>query len=181
MKNRFLLWLILGITLSCSNISQNTSRASQKRIKLPENFEIYNSELKKTEFAAGNKNFPLRIFTTINVSCATCIQKLAEWEKFQKEVKHCTKLLLVPVCVSKDKFELIKYLFENNKVGELNFPLLLDSSQTFGTLNKRFADVMSGISVLTNADNEVLLTGNPIENKADRIKFLDRICNLKTQ
>ena len=51
-----------------------------------------------------------KIFTQINVSCATCIQKLAKWQNFIKQLDGCDSIYLIPVCKSKDKFELIKYL-----------------------------------------------------------------------
>jgi hypothetical protein len=56
---------------------------------------------------------------------------------------------------------------------------LLDTANTFGVLNKRYYDDMISESVLTNSEDQVLISGNPIENEIDRNKFLNSICTYK--
>lgn len=163
---------------SCSNGNKHSDDYLDKTIVFPDDLEIYNSILQKSDFLSGSKSSQLKIFTVINVSCATCILKLDKWESFLSEMKECSrKVLLIPVCTSEDKFEMIKFLFENNRVGKVSYPLLLDSTGSFIKLNKQqFTDDMQGIAVLTNSDNKVLLTGNPIEDKADKLKFVSEMC-----
>jgi hypothetical protein len=180
--SRLLVWVPFLILSSCVYDNKGLSQVPEARqILLPEGLETYNSALDKTEFHPGAKSHSLKIFTTINVSCATCVLKLDEWKKFQMEAGNCTKVLLVPVCTSKDKFEMLKYLFESNELKEVDFPLLLDSTRAFQAANKQFAGDASGVAVLTDSDNVVMLTGNPIENQTDRQLFLDKICKLNSR
>jgi hypothetical protein len=167
------------IVILFSSCEEKNNNSNYERIYFPENFELLNSNISNKDYIQKSKKFKFKIFTQINVSCATCIQKLAKWQNFIKQLDGCDSIYLIPVCKSKDKFELIKYLFESNKVGDLNFTLLLDTANTFGVLNKRYYDDMISESVLTNSEDQVLISGNPIENEIDRNKFLNSICTYK--
>lgn len=175
---RILICLLFAAFLSCGHDNKNAGITSvSERIRVPEGLQVYNSSLDKKEFQPETKSFRFKIFTTINVSCATCILKLEEWKKFEAEINNCTPVLLVPVCTSKDKFEMLKYLIESNKIQNIGFPLLLDSTGSFKKWNKQFE---GDNSVLTDENNVVMLTGKPTETEKDYRLFLNKVCTFST-
>jgi hypothetical protein len=104
------------IVILFSSCEEKNNNSNYERIYFPENFELLNSNISNKNYIQKSKKFKFKIFTQINVSCATCLQKLTKWQNFIKQLDGCDSIYLIPVCKSKDKFELIKYLFESNKV-----------------------------------------------------------------
>ncbi len=179
--NNKLIFIILLIFFSCRQDREPDKATPASFVRLPGDFEIYNSELGKKSFIPGNTGYSLKLFTTINVSCATCLLNLEKWKLFYKEATKCNKILLVPVCYTKDNFEILKFLFEEKKISGIEFPLLLDSVGTFTEMNKQFGGETSGMSVITNAANKILFSGNPMDSETVRKRFLEFICNFSAQ
>jgi hypothetical protein len=60
-------------------------------------------------------------------------------------------------------------------VGSVQIPLVLDIDNTFRKENALLIDQHGETTVLTDAHNRILLTGNPIESKEDKEKFFQKI------
>ncbi len=144
---------------------------------LPKNIEIY-EPLKVNESSGANAPAnKLKIYTVIDVSCATCLLKFEKWEAFKNEMSISNNVKIIPVCISTDKFEMLKFLFENKKLPNISFALMLDIDRRFLEDNKKLIDGNNDLTVLVNTDNEVLLSGNPNENemlKSDYIKIISK-------
>lgn len=178
----FLTGMTILILSSCSNIAKEPSEfVAKQQVALPNDLEVYNSSLQLNQVTSGKSKFQFKIFTAVNTSCATCLAKIEQWEQFSQDANKCAKTLVVPVCNSKDKFEMLKFLIETKIDRKLNVTLLLDSSNSFQKLNPELASATTGLSVLTDAANSVLFTGNPTETPTDRQRFIDKICEKANQ
>jgi hypothetical protein len=164
--------LICLLLTSCKS-NTNENKINQV-IKIPAHIEKYNPYMKNVDSLKDEP--PLLIYTLVDVSCATCILKLEKWNTFFAEIKDNKKNLLSirPVCFSKDHFETLKFLFESKQIAKIDFPLLLDINNKFISENSSLVK-MGEMTALTNAGNEVLMTGNPIENAEDRKRFIEKI------
>lgn len=162
--------------ISCKAPAGDTQ--TKQALRLPDSLEEYYPYNKPADInrLKSRKTSDLRIYTLVDVSCSTCILKLGKWNTFYQELKNSGQQFpdLKPICFSEDHFETLKYLFESNQISKIDFPLLLDVENKFIAENHGLVK-MGEMTVLTNARNEVLLAGNPIENHEDREKFLRKI------
>lgn len=175
-----LLTCLLAFIVSCDYAYRPAIKKSKvELVRLPDKLEWYHPSISSEVLHSNQTASKFILFTGINVSCSSCILKLDELKKLRQQSAHCDRVFIAPVCTSNDKFELLKYLVEENKVADFDFPLLLDHNGEFVKLNSGFSDFMSGVSVLTDEKYKVLLVGNPVEDTADRQRFLEKICKLK--
>jgi hypothetical protein len=64
------------------------------------------------------------------------------------------------ICYSKDNFELVKYLSENEKIN-FPFPYIFDTNDKFSQQNPLFKQGHPYQTVLVNKNNEILIFGDP--------------------
>lgn len=164
--------LAVCLFLSCT---ENRNEINQTSLKIPDNLKIF-KETNHTNISKELKSNSLLIFTSINTSCATCLLDFKKWREFQDILKK-NKVGLVPICHSKDNFELLKYLFESGELESLDFPIFLDINNEFLDLNDNLLDGNKNLTVLTNSKKEVILHGNPFQNQNLMNKYLKMIKN----
>lgn len=149
------------------------------KVVMPTDIEIYSPLGADTSRAfLTDHQSPLKIYTLINTSCATCLMKLERWDKFQTENPDFSKVPIIPVCFSKDSFALLKFLFDSHKIKSMHLPLVLDVKHTFHDLNKTV--VRTGdFTALTDAEDHIIVGGDPLENENVRTRFLEALHNVK--
>lgn len=151
--------------LSCSK--------NKKTINIPEQLEVYppiGTQKRNNPLIADN----LKIYTLINVSCSTCLLQIQKWDNFQKVLNE-TGVSVIPICYSKDNFELLKYLYESRKLGDLQLSLYLDTNNQLIKQNKSLVSAAGKLTVLVNAKDEILLRGSPVENSTMKKKYITTI------
>ena len=172
--------MVLIFALPCIYIlacQQQHNTDKGMKLILPQNIEIYKPvKLNEPENANASAN-QLKIYTIIDVSCATCLLKFEKWQAFKREISLFNNVKIIPICISTDRFETMKFLFENKKLPDISFALMLDIDRRFLADNKKLVDGNNDLTVLVNTDNEVLLSGNPTENeilKSDYLKVIGK-------
>jgi hypothetical protein len=156
-----LVFIVLMVTsfMSCNNDKEVINELGV--VLVPEKLIAYNySDSTSTSIGFGKK---YRLYTSINVSCSTCIFELEDWRLFATGKMEYT-FDFYPICYAKDNFEMLKYLFENEDIKPLNFPLFLDADNEFITNNELLVSMNDNITILTDSDNNILLSGNPIHD-----------------
>ncbi|OQP63997.1 hypothetical protein A3860_21490 [Niastella vici] len=169
--------LLLSIWLLPSCINRKKAADAAVKIVMPAQTEVYNPYITDTNnvtLKADNSQY--KIYAFINVSCSSCLEKLVRWDKIQSQDPDFGKVAIIPVCYSRDNFELLKFMFESHKFPNIHFPLVLDLKDSFAIKNSSLARA-GDFTALTNAHDQVLLTGNPIENNKDKDQFLHIIRN----
>ncbi len=158
---------VLYILLFFSCLDHNTKDRIALKVIIPQHVEIYNPFIADTIIQNLNNYKQRKIYTLINVSCATCLFKLQKWDSLQLEHPN---IAIIPVCHSRDNFEQLKFLFENNKIARIHIPLLLDLEDSFAIKNNSLMK-SNNLTVLTDGGDRVLLNGDPLESEIDRKKF----------
>lgn len=171
MKNISILFYFLLIS-SCNN-TENQHKG--QKINIPNKMLAYTvDDIQIHEVNNISNDQQPTIYTLINVSCSTCLLKLEQWNTFYSEIES-NKISFVPICHSKDDFELLKYLAENNQIGNLKFPLYLDIENQFIHLNESLISDIGDFTALTNSKNQIILSGNPTEDQNIKKEYLNLI------
>jgi hypothetical protein len=131
-----------------------------EKIILPDTIQIYSSVqkclLKQENFSKGNR---LTVYSYINVSCSSCFQYIDKWnENLSFFIRNNVPVIFI--CYSKDNFELVKYLSENEKIN-FPFPYIFDTNDKFSQQNPLFKQGHPYQTVLVNKNNEILIFGDP--------------------
>lgn len=187
MKNYYFYIIAVNALLltSCTN-KENTDKelkvqvSEHFRIQPPKQIELYNQYLSDSlhQNVTLDTNKRHKIYTTIDVSCATCLEKIKKWDRFYSELGELNnKIAIIPVCVSKDRFESLKFLFETNKLPQIKIPLALDVDNTFVKQNLSLWKKYGDFTVLTDSKNNVILIGDPIGNEKDKDDFIAAMRN----
>jgi hypothetical protein len=174
--------ITLNVFLLVSCVNKENSPDKGFVIKVPKHIELYNQHLSDSlhQNITLDTSKQQKIYTTINVSCATCLQKFEKWDRFHSELGELNNnLVIIPMCYSEDKFESLKFLFENNKLPPIKIPLALDVDNSFVRQNLSLWKKHGDFTVLTDSKNNVLLVGDPIGNEKDKNKFIQAIRNKK--
>lgn len=163
--------------LLCASCSQHEPKAATtgEKISMPDHVEVYNPYMGKELKDPLKSNASLKIYTLIDVSCSPCFLKLEKWDKLQVQMKAIKPVAIIPVCYSKDNFETIRYLFESNKLPQNQLPLVFDLDNKFRLQNPKLVNQLGQLTALTDENNNVLLTGDPLENQDDKDKFMKMI------
>jgi len=168
--------LLLFCTMLCASCKRHEkSTAAKEKISMPDHVEVYNPYMGKDLTDPLKSKAPLKIYTLINVSCSPCFLKLEKWDKLQAEIKAIRPVAIIPLCDSKDNFEMIRFLFESERIPKNQLALVLDLDGKFIKQNSTLISPVGELTALTDENNNILLTGNPIENKDDKDKFLKMI------
>jgi hypothetical protein len=173
---QFTTFLLCSVLLyaSCKQ-HQGKDTAAKGKISMPDHVEVYNPYMGKDLNDPLKSNAPLRIYTLIDVSCSPCFLKLEKWDKLQAEIKAIKPVAIIPVCYSKDNFELIRFLFETDKITRNQLPLVFDLDNKFRQQNPTLVNKLGQLTALTDEKNNVLLIGDPLDDKNDKEKFLKMI------
>lgn len=151
-----------------------------RKVIMPDTVEIY-SPFKKDYLITNSQSakvLPFKIYAYVNVSCPTCIVNLEDWQEFiSKVLKNAVPVIMV--CTSKDHFEYFKYLCETKQMKPFTFPLYLDIRNQFPIKNPFVNESLVYQTVLTNLDNAILVTGDPIHSENTRKLYLDEIKKLE--
>jgi hypothetical protein len=149
------------------------------KVVMPRDIEIYSPLGADTSrrFLTDNHS-PLKIYTLINTSCATCLSKLEKWDKFQSDYPDFSKVPIIPVCFSHDSFALLKFLFYGHKIKSMRLPLVLDLKDSFYRLNRTLVKT-GDFTALTDAEDRIVVPGDPLENEKVRKRFLDALHAVK--
>jgi hypothetical protein len=168
-------FLLLNIVWLTSCTSHKKENSPVVKVVMPAHTEIYNPYITNTNNrSAGDGHSQFKIYTYINVSCSSCLEKLAKWDLFQSQNPDFSKVAIIPVCHSRDNFELLKFLFESHKLPNIHLPLFLDIKDSFVNQNLTLART-GDFTALTDGEDRVLLTGDPLENKDVKDQFLQAI------
>lgn len=167
------LYVFFFCILSCT---ENSNKTEKDHINIPDNLIVYHStdSLNRIELNSASST----IYTSVNVSCSTCMLEFDKWRAYGKSFKDKT-ISIFPICHSKDNFEMLKYLFESGVIKPLDFPLYLDKNNEFTELNKHLSDENHGLTVLVDSDNKILIKGSPIDDQALMKKYTKLINNQK--
>ncbi len=115
-----------------------------------------------------------RIYAFMNVSCASCLPDVDKWnEAIPGFMKY--KVPVILLCSAKDNFEYIKFLFENGKLKKFPFPLYLDVKNRFYKLNPFINEYVAHQAVLTDGNNTIIATGNPLHAEAIKATYIKKI------
>lgn len=167
----------LFLSVFLSSCHQKEENVENKILLLPKKMEIYYPVGEESVEVTRNPSY--KIYVLIDVSCSTCLLKFKLWDDYYKKIREHNSTQLVPVCSSKDNFELLKYWFENDKIYKISVPILLDTENKFKILNRDLFDGVEDIAILTDTANRILLIGNPLEDQQDKKIFLDYLKNGK--
>ena len=174
MKPKIIIILVnlILVHFGCSNKSD-----TNKYIRIPDSLEIYNPFLDSARLNLKTFNKAYKIYTVVNSSCATCVLDFKKWNRFQQEldsINSNTQIILI--CIAKDNFEGLRYLFENDKVDSIQLPLFLDKKRAFLNLNKEIAKNIENATILTDKNEMILCEGeNPFDNNNHKLKILELV------
>lgn len=161
-----------------SNHSQNTSERSlqTKKLIIVDDIQVLRVTEEHVLDSSEMFNSPYRVFSYVNVSCATCLDEIKQWNSLAKSLT----LYNVPVILylqSKDRYELLKYLIEKQRLASYSYPFVLDINNNYFKQNSMLNEEKRLYTVLVNIDNEILWIGDPLHSKNDRQKLLQIIEN----
>lgn len=107
-----------------------------------------------------NKEF--KILTIVDsLSCKSCKLRLYEWKKLIIEADSIFNSLSFIFVVHSNNYEEIDHIIKNNK---FDYPIIYDRKNQIGKLNN-FPQQSNFQTFLINKNNQVILLGNPINNK----------------
>jgi hypothetical protein len=180
MKLIYFMLLIIFLFTSCSNENKKLKTKDLitfQTLNIPLKLTVFNPFKKVLKDSLEISNAPFKIYTSINISCPSCIDKVNLWNNFIKlDVNKGVPLVII--FNSEDKFRLMQYLINNNEIKPFQYPFFLDSLNTFSK-NKPFSKSNEINAVLTNNKNEILLVGDFLKNESDRKKLIVILENLK--
>lgn len=182
MKAYVYLLMSFIITLyACSNGNKDAkvSTAANQHIIPPDTIELYNPFYSDKLINPLEDTTGYRIITMIDVSCASCLMKVKKWNDFKNALDGKYSASVIPICVTKDNFEMLKYMIESDSTQKLNLTMLLDTQKKFIKQNTGLIGANGDITVLADNHNKVLLKGNPLENPDDKDLFLKKIAELR--
>ena len=148
-----------------------------RKVIMPDTFERYTpfkNDATLTSKVQAQVMSPLKIYAFVNVSCPSCIVDIANWQSFISDTLK-NEVPVIMVCTSKDRFEYFKYLCEGDQIKHFTFPLYLDTKNQYVTRNPFVTENLAYQTVLTNADNTILVSGDPLHSESVRKLYLDQI------
>lgn len=171
--------LCLCSILSCKKQQHTAKSASLKivideslgeKLIIPDSLEVYDPFESSRNTKESSKP-RLKIYSSIDASCGTCIESLKIWNQLIPEFNK-KNVQVNLICSSDNKFDLLKYFFESKEIKNFTHPLLLDHKNHYLKQNRFMNESKNFETVLTNNENTILLIGNPIaSNKMKELYF----------
>jgi hypothetical protein len=153
---RFLIALCVAtfvmLQFSCKNEKQQKTEVLNAASL--DSMEVYNAPAGFN--TAGYLKKPYRLYTCINVSCASCIEKVNIWDSIYLNLGKSPQVAFIPIAQTKDNFEVFKYLFENGAIKNVQIPFFLDGNNEFTRSNQQLIGNQFDFLLLTDSDNKVL-------------------------
>lgn len=172
-------------TISCQNLRKSDSNNSQTKSNTSiqgQHFNIVDDARIFTDTgdyildSTDMFNSSLRVFSYVNVSCATCLDEIRNWNSLAKSLaQYNTPIILY--LQSKDRYELLKYLIEENRLAPYSYPFVLDINNNYFTQNSILSEEKRLYTVLVNKDNEILWVGDPIHSENDQQTLIQVIAD----
>lgn len=187
--NKMMLLLIILVSTSCISKHNNNNNNNEEirlkniiegvlgeKLNVPDNVKVYKplSEYKLDSTEMFSSNF--KIYSHVNVSCGTCVRNIDLWNSFIAELKKYD-IPIILICSSNDNYVLLEYVCEREQKLSFEYPFILDTKNEFLKKNQFMNECQDFKTVLTNKDDEILLIGNPINNKGIKniyLKYLNK-------
>lgn len=179
--------LMLGMVvfLSCknkktANVDERTGKINVilgKTFHSPSDIKLYMPFEKQFSDSIGMFNSKLKVFSYINVSCSTCLDELENWSTLATELS-AYKIPVILVLQSKDRYELLKYLIEENKLKPYPYPFVFDVNNQYFPFNRFLSEADRLYTVTTTKKDKILYVGDPMHVESDRTKLLASIKEL---
>lgn len=157
--------VFITVQLSCTNDKQEP--AGVLNTVSVDSMEVYNAP--ENFNASSYRKRPFRLYTCINVSCASCIEKVYIWDSIYLSMGKSPQIAFIPIAQTKDNFETFKYLFENETIKNVRIPFFLDGNSEFTNSNQKLIGNQFDFLLLTDSDNKVLAFEERSDN-ADQIR-----------
>lgn len=161
--------------ISCNNNQNTSSNSIQGEIfTIIDDVQIFKGPEEHILDSSDMFNSSLRVFSYVNVSCATCLNEIKKWDSLAKSLsRYDTPIILY--LQSKDRYELLKYLIEEDRLAPFSYPFVLDTNNNYFIQNSMLNEGKRLYTVLVNKDNEILWTGDPIHSENDQQKLIQVI------
>lgn len=151
------------VATSCTNVNENNATAQYLKLDSLEFYNPYNR--------SPSTKFDYIITKYLNVSCPNCVRDIIQLSSVSKRLQNC-KIRLV--CQSEDKFLYFKFLVEEKKFSQTDFPFLLDTANAFSKNNPELKMDLSKVVIITNPEDKILrvvnLNEKLIENTINDLK-----------
>ncbi len=141
---------------------------------IPDSVEIYKPFSSYLLDSIDIAKSSFKIYTQINTSCGTCIEKINKWDSLAIEFQKL-KVPIIIICTTNDRFEVLKYACEQNIIKKFSYPFFLDKKNQFLKKNNFMMKHKGLKTVLTDNSNNILLIGNPLMIKEVRGLYVAKI------
>lgn len=166
------LWLLTSCNSDQKAQHDPPKETSTLDIAFLDTIEVYNMP---PDFdAADYRKRPFRLYTSINVSCASCIEKVKIWDSIYRNLGPSPQLALIPIAQTEDNFEVFKYLFENGTIKDVTIPFFMDENNEFRKGNRLLIGNQFDFLLLTDSTNKVLA----FEDRSDDAKQIRKLIAL---
>lgn len=137
--------------------------SSSLRIIMPDTLQVYNPypEFKLASDSSIRKTFGPKLYTCVNVSCPSCIADIEKWNDWIPEIYQKFKIPVVIICITKDNFEYIQYLFESKEIRPFPFPIYFDIHNKFVSSNLIFFKSFISLYCFNFQRRESYIKGKP--------------------
>ena len=164
----FFIGIILCLFVACTNRNQQFAKEMKalqsKEIKLPSKGLVLLQSTELHEVEMNEKALKLVIYTD-SVGCTACaINQINLWDSFIDYANQFNNQLRFYFIFSPVKKDLnsIKLAIANSM---FEYPIVLDTLREFEKLNPHLPKNRSFHSFLLDKNNNVILVGNPMQNK----------------
>ncbi len=182
MKNNLLIRIICILIvinlIACNNQKTETKialvkKASQSVLSIPEGIKVYAPFDHYVMDSIKIASSPLKVYVSLNLSCPSCLEKLASWKLIAQELSK-NNVPLILVGHADDKFELIKYLCKSKAIG-FPYPFFLDKKGSFLADNKVISESGELNAVLTDERNNILSAGDILNFPEVKTAFFNKL------
>lgn len=166
MKN-FIITIVFvaAIFFSCNN---KKSEIFREKLIIPNTLTIYSPFTGYTMDSTSMVNARLKIYSSVNFSCATCFPQIEDWNNIiRKELNKGIAVILIGH--ADDKFRVMEFACAKGIVKPFPFPFLIDSA---GTFEKH---IQSNKAIVTDQDNNILFEAEPLKTPEARQEFIEKL------
>ncbi|WP_420400759.1 hypothetical protein [Flagellimonas sp.] len=143
------------------SLQNSVENALGSNLQIPDSLKVYAPFLEYVSDSVKMSKSHCKIYTYVNASCPTCIEKIKMWDDFvDKAIQNNVPVFMI--FHSDDNFELLKHLSESGLIEDFKFPFFLDTEGIYTKNNPFMKDNVHMETVLTDQSNKILLIGNPL-------------------
>lgn len=178
-------FLYIAVVLSCQNNNKKTLETKTqeegqivgKIFQIPDSIQVFAPFEGYLLDSNEMFNSKIRIYSYLNVSCATCLDEIAKWNVIANEAK-IYKVPVILILQSKDRYEILKYLIEQKQLKPFAYPFVFDLKKGYFKVNKFLNESERLYTVLTNEKNKILWSGDPIYADSVKNNLLTKLAQL---